>query len=122
MVEFRKEFPMQELMALVSHFRGEKKLPIATLINYLFEVVSYGLGQVLPDPENKRYSTGWDVTSVTPEELADALESTLPNQVQATMSAEPGTVKKAIPWQMIIPVLANVISDILLKYLRGEVD
>lgn len=120
MVEFRKEFPLEELTALVAHFRGEKKLPFPTLLSNLFEVVSYGLGQVLPKPENKKFYTGWNVEATTPEDLADALESTLPATVKSQVVGEPGTVKAVVPWEMLIPVLANMISGLLLKYLKGE--
>lgn len=109
MIQFRKEFPLAELMALVAHFRGEKKLSFSELLSNMFEVVSYGLGQVVPGPE-------------TPKLYGDVVyESTaVADMLESHIQAEPGTVKAAVPWEVIVPALARILTDLVLRYLRGE--
>lgn len=111
LVEFRKDFPTVEFFEVISHFRGEKKLSFPRLVSNIFEVISYGLGQVLP--ENKQVAPlvfGAEPLSTT--NVLDYLEAQTKPAVEG--------VKTVIPWAFVVPILIRLLEEVAKKYLFSE--
>lgn len=122
--EFRKEFPLAELLSLVEHFRGRKTLTMTQLISAVMEVISYGLGQVLPsdtpvselaEPNFIFASAASDNVVVPPiDDLAVMLESHLMgDRTDATKGI-------SVPWEVVVPILVKFTADLILRYFVGK--
>lgn len=93
--------PVDAAMYLAPVLRGRAPEDRNTAINAAYAILSYGLGQVVPVED------GADVLSVM--SLEDAAV-----YVEA-MFAPPGVAARAVPWNVLLPILFELIEKLVNK-------
>lgn len=114
MLAYPAVFPSDSVTLFLAYLRGSGVVSHSQVINSAWEVLGYGMGQLVPVRPPALAATA-DCDDCDDDTCSQMSREQLIESLQGYLDAHNGTLATyaAFPWQALIPVILQVINEVL---------